>query len=78
MRAFTDGVLVEGAAMNNLSPWLQRLIQDYQVGCDRQQDEEAVMPEVKFVVFRSEPDVDCRGYALYTTYGRRFSIEVEE
>jgi len=38
--------------MDNISPWLQRLIQDYQVGCDRQQDEEAVMPEVKFVVFR--------------------------
>jgi len=64
--------------MDDLSPWLQRLLQDDQGGCDRQQDEEAVIPEVKFVVFRSEPDVDCAGYALYTTYGRRYSIEVEE
>jgi len=64
--------------MDNISPWLQRLIQDYQVGCDRQQDEEAVMPEGNCVVFRSEPDVDGAGYTRYTTYGRRFSIEVEE
>jgi hypothetical protein len=64
--------------MDHVSPWLRRLIQDDQEGSDRQQDAESVMPEVNFVVFRSELDVDCAGYARYTTSGQRFSIEVEE
>jgi hypothetical protein len=33
--------------MDDISPWPQRLIQDDQGGCDRQQDEEAVMPASK-------------------------------
>src|SRR5262249_42040720 len=58
--------------MDDISPWLKRIIPDYQEGSSRQQDEESVMP----AVFRSASAVDRAGYVFYPTYSQRSSLRL--